>query len=150
MPCSGQRRRRRPRRQAAIGLAQLDRLEGFTERRIANADYLSRRIHNVETPSVRSGYRHVFHQYTVRVPEARDAALAHLKAAGVGAGVHYPIPAHWQPLYLDLGYRDSLPVAERASREVLSLPVHPALTEGDLETIVGAVAGLPATTAAVA
>jgi dTDP-4-amino-4,6-dideoxygalactose transaminase len=129
--------------QAAIGLAQLDRLAEFTHRRIANAAHLSRQLRNVVTPRVRPGYRHVYHQYTVRIPRGRDEALRHLRAAGVGASVHYPTPVHQQPLYRDLGYRERLPVAEQASREVLSLPVHPALTDGELEQIVQAVARLP-------
>jgi dTDP-4-amino-4,6-dideoxygalactose transaminase len=129
--------------QAAIGLAQLDRLEDLTRRRIANAERLTARIDAFTTPRPLPGYRHVYHQYTVRIPEGRDEAVRLLKEAGVGASIHYPIPVHQQPLYRDLGYRDSLPVAERASREVLSLPVHPALTETDLEQIAGAVARLP-------
>jgi dTDP-4-amino-4,6-dideoxygalactose transaminase len=82
----------------------------------------------------------------VRVPsprpdgsQARDALAAHLERAGIQTAVYYPIPIHQQPLYQDMGYRESLPVAERLSREVLSLPVHPALTPDDLERIVAAV-----------
>ena len=129
--------------QAAIGLAQLARLEELTARRIANADYLTRNLpEHVVTPTVRPGNRHVFHQYTIRVPERRDEMAQRLREAGVGTGVHYPIPIHQQKLYADLGYRDSLPVAERASREVLSLPVHPALSESDLAEVARAVARL--------
>jgi dTDP-4-amino-4,6-dideoxygalactose transaminase len=129
--------------QAAIGLVQLQRLEGFTRKRIANADYLSTRLHNVITPQTRPGNRHVFHQYTVRVLSGRDDAVQFLSTAGVGTGVHYPLPVHRQPLYLDLGYRECLPTAERACREVLSLPVHPSLSEQDLEAIVHWVSRLP-------
>jgi dTDP-4-amino-4,6-dideoxygalactose transaminase len=85
--------------------------------------------------------RHVFHQYTVRVPDGRRDALAqHLKAHGIGFGIYYPVPIHQQAYYTEvLGYAVSLPEAERASEEVLSLPVHPALSEEDLATIVAAV-----------
>ena len=128
---------------AAIGLAQLDRLEALTLQRIANAAYLSEHIRGVTTPSVPVGYRHVFHQYTVRVPDARDEAVRLLAAAGVGSSIHYPVPVHKQQLYQDLGYADSLPVAEQAAREVLSLPVHPALTTDDLSTVAAEVSKLP-------
>lgn len=134
--------------QAAIGLAQLARLEELTARRIANADYLSRNLpDHVVTPKVRLGNRHVFHQYTIRVREGRDEMARRLREAGVGTGIHYPIPIHQQKLYADLGYQDSLPVAEQASREVLSLPVHPALSEADLAEVAQAVARLEPATA---
>jgi perosamine synthetase len=129
--------------QAAIGLAQMNRLEALTEKRIANAKRLSRGIHSVATPIVRAGHRHVFHQYTVRIPRARDEAIRLLGAAGVGTAIHYPIPVHLQKLYLDLGYEERLPVAEKAASEVLSLPVHPSLTDEELDTVRDAVNALP-------
>jgi dTDP-4-amino-4,6-dideoxygalactose transaminase len=122
--------------QAALGLVQLERLEKLTKARIKHAEYLTSRLHGVETPTVMPGYRHVYHQYTIRVPAGRDVLARRLNEAGVGTGVHYPIPIHQQPLYRELGYDDCLPEAERASREVLSLPVHPLLTERDLSVVV--------------
>lgn len=122
---------------AAIGLAQLGKLEAFNRARIANAAFLSSHLRGVIPPVVPEGRRHVFHQYTVRVPEGRrDAALAALREQGIGAQVYYPLPIHRQALYLDLGYDVSLPESERASGEVLSLPVHPGLSLSDLEAIV--------------
>jgi perosamine synthetase len=123
---------------AAIGLAQLKKLEGFNEARIANARYLTEHLKRVVTPHVPQGHRHVFHQYTVRVPDGRRDALAtHLRENGVGCGIYYPVPIHKQSYYTQqLGYDDSLPQAERASSEVLSLPVHPGLSREDLEKIV--------------
>ena len=93
------------------------------------------------TPTVPEGYEHVFHQYTIRVPEGkRDAMIEHLRENGVGPGVYYPVPIHKQTYYVnELGYDQSLPEAERAAEEVLSLPVHPGLSKADLETIVAAV-----------
>jgi dTDP-4-amino-4,6-dideoxygalactose transaminase len=137
---------------AAIGLAQLPRLEAWNAQRRANAAYLTERlglsgaeglgdINGVVTPSIRSGATHVFHQYTIRVHD-RDAVVRKLTQRGVGVGIHYPTPIHQQPLYRRLGYDDHLPHAERASREVLSLPVHPALTLADLDLIVAAMANL--------
>jgi perosamine synthetase len=121
--------------QAAIGLAQLDRLEELTDRRIANASYLSARLGGAITPTTRPGCRHVYHQYALRVPHDRDGVARRLADLGVGTAVHYPVPIHRQPLYQQLGYRDALPLAERASQEVLSLPVHPSLTEEQLERV---------------
>lgn len=127
---------------AAIGLGQIDRLEEFTARRCANAEYLNAHIENVVTPKVRPGYRHVWHQYTIRVDRGRDrdAAIKQLTDAGVGTGIFYPVPANKQAHLVEMGYGDaSLPVAEQAAQEVISLPVHPQLSQADLETIVAAV-----------
>jgi len=102
---------------------------------------LSEHLEGVIPPAVPDGYQHVFHQYTVRVPDGkRDALLDDLTAHGVGTGVYYPVPVHKQTVYVEeLGYDQCLPEAERAAAEVLSLPVHPALSAGDLETIVATV-----------
>jgi perosamine synthetase len=132
---------------AAIGVAQLAKLERFNEQRIANAEYLSEHLPHdiVDVPQVRPGTHHVFHQYTVRIrpPLDRDVAREKLAAAGVGTEVYYPVPVHKQQLYIELGYGDqSFPESERASKEVMSLPVHPGLSQEDLETIVRAVVDL--------
>jgi len=125
--------------QAAIGLAQLEKLPEWTAKRIANARYLTGHLPNVVTPTVRDGYVHVFHQYTIRVKGDRDAAVEKLSAAGIGTAIYYPLPVHQQPVYRQLEYQDNLPVAERVSREVISLPVHPALTLAELDKIVSEV-----------
>jgi len=123
--------------QAAIGLAQLQKLASFTKARQEHAKYLSERLKGVVTPTFAPGHEHVFHQYTVRVPSGgRDAMADHLREKGIGTMIYYPVPVHKQRVYLDMGYCDHLPVAEQASREVLSLPVHPALTTADLDKIV--------------
>jgi len=132
---------------AAIGMAQLPKLEGFNERRIANATYLSAHLpqDKVRVPQVRPGTRHVFHQYTVRVlpPLDRDAVRSRLAELGVGTEVYYPVPVHRQQLYLDLGYGEqSFPESELAAAQVLSLPVHPGLSQQDLDTIIEAVNAL--------
>ena len=128
---------------AALGLAQLAKLEVFNEKRIANARYLTERLGEVIiAPRVKDGYRHVFHQYTIRVTGDRDQMVEQLRERGIGAGIYYPLPVHQQPVYRELGYNERLPVAEAMSREVLSLPVHPALSQADLERIVEAVSQL--------
>jgi perosamine synthetase len=127
--------------QAAIGLAQLAKLETWNAQRVANAAYLSERLQGVAAPVVRAGRHHVFHQYTIRVPGQRDALQEYLRERGIGTAVHYPLPIHHQPLYQSLGYKDVLPRAEAAGREVLSLPIHPALSRSDLDRIVSGVNG---------
>jgi perosamine synthetase len=126
---------------AAIGLAQFQKLEKFNEARIANARYLSEHLEGVVTPTVPDGYRHVFHQYTIRLPVGhRDALAKHLEANAIGYGIYYPVPVHRQTFYREtLGYDVSMPQAERAAASVLSLPVHPALSHEDLESIVNVV-----------
>jgi perosamine synthetase len=133
--------------QGAMGVVQLGKLAGFTEKRIANAAFLNERLVGVvKTPTVLSGHKHVYHQYTIRVPSDRDAFARALNERGVGTGVHYPRPIHQQPVYQEMGFTLSLPVAEQAAREVLCLPIHPALSDADLATIareVSALAGRP-------
>lgn len=126
---------------AAIGLAQLTKLPRFNRIRQQNANYLSQRLNGVHVPHTPEGYEHVFHQYTIRVdPTQRDALIDHLTQHGIGCSIYYPIPIHKQTYYTEtLHYRQSLPEAERAAAEVLSLPVHPALSQQDLDSIVQAV-----------
>ena len=129
----------------AIGLVQVGRLPEWNERRIANAAYLSGAIRTVRPPVVKSGYRHVFHQYTVVAPESadRDAMVKRLNERGVGTRVYYPIPVHAQPVFRSMGYGDlDLPVTIDLTRRVFSLPVHPGLSQEDLEYIAAEVNSL--------
>jgi perosamine synthetase len=123
---------------AAIGLAQLKKLEYFNRTRQENARFLSTNLKGVVVPQVPQGREHVYHQYTIRVPNGRrDALRTYLQEHGVGSEVYYPVPVHQQTYYTqELGYQVSLPESERAAVEVLSLPIHPALSHADLETIV--------------
>ena len=119
---------------AAIGRVQLTKLAGWTRQRQDNARFLDENLEGVVVPPVAEGAVHVYHQYTVRVPGDRDRfAQALAEEYGVASGVYYPIPNHRLPSF-DL--RLDLPETERAAREVLSLPVHPALSQGDLERVV--------------
>jgi dTDP-4-amino-4,6-dideoxygalactose transaminase len=124
--------------QASLGLAQLERLEEFTQKRQSNADYFNTNITSVITPQVKDGYEHVWHQYTVLFSNGtrRDAAMQTLRDAGIGTGIYYPIPAHHQPHIREALGDLSLPVAEAYASQVLSLPIHPLLTEEDLDLIV--------------
>jgi dTDP-4-amino-4,6-dideoxygalactose transaminase len=93
-------------------------------------------VAGVVIPPVAQGAVHVYHQYTIRVSGDRDALVAALAERGVGSGVYYPIPTHRLPSF---GLQLDLPETERAAREVISLPVHPKLSDDDLSRIVEAV-----------
>ena len=132
--------------QAAIGLAQLDRLPEFTRKRQENAAALTEglsKIKGIKTPYVMPGAKHVFHQYTIKVekdfPLSRDKLKDHLNSKGVGSGVYYPKPLHLHKIYRDMGYKEGdFPVSEALSQHVLSLPVHPSLSKADITTIIDA------------
>jgi dTDP-4-amino-4,6-dideoxygalactose transaminase len=127
--------------QAAILAVKLPHLETWTERRREAAARYRRLLAHLPLalPEETAGTRHVYHLFVVRTPE-RDGLLEHLKRDGIMAGIHYPVPLHRQPAYLDRGYgRLELPVAERAAREVLSLPLFPELDQGGAERIASSI-----------
>jgi dTDP-4-amino-4,6-dideoxygalactose transaminase len=127
--------------QAAILRAKLPHLEAWTEARRVHARYYTELLTNCDviTPYETPYVRHVYHLYVIRTPR-RDDLLAHLKAKGIGAGIHYPVPLHRQPAYLTLGYGDvHLPLTEQAAAEVLSLPMYPELTEDQIVYVIEAV-----------
>lgn len=117
--------------QAAILLVKLPHLDRWNEARRANAaryNELLAGVSAVDTPVEKEGRRHIYNQYTLRV-EKRDALRDFLKDRGVGTEIYYPVPLHRQECYAALGYEEgSLPVAEKAAAEVLSLPVFGELT----------------------
>jgi dTDP-4-amino-4,6-dideoxygalactose transaminase len=122
---------------ASIGRVQLRKLAGWTTQRQDNAAFLDKHLDNVVVPPVSPGAVHVYHQYTIRVPgHDRDAFVSALADRGVGSGVYYPIPNHRLPSFR---LTMDLPETERATQEVISLPVHPSLSEDDLATIAEAV-----------
>ena len=132
---------------AAVGRVQLTRLAGWTAARRANAAALDAGLAGapgVVTPHVPHGYTHVYHQYTIRLEGAsaaeRDEVAKVLREQWrVGTGVYYPIPNHRLPSLAPYAPGLDLPGTEKAARECLSLPVHPSLSEADLERIVRAV-----------
>ncbi|MCI2266965.1 DegT/DnrJ/EryC1/StrS family aminotransferase [Sediminivirga luteola] len=125
---------------AAIGRVQLTKVDEWTSVRQENAAFFDRELRGVVVPAVREGARHVYHQYTVRVPEDRDGFVAALKDEhAVGSGVYYPIPNHRLPSLQAYAPGLDLPETERAAREVVSLPVHPSLSRQHLDRIVHAV-----------
>ncbi len=127
---------------AAIGLVQLKRLEGFNQKRIENANYLTEHINELDgiaAPYIQDDVKHVFHQYTIQVDaNLRDDCIKFLNEQGVGTGIHYPKAIYHQELYQKLGFKDKCPEAEKAAKKVISIPVHPQLKVEDLEVIVQA------------
>jgi len=125
---------------AAIGRVQLRKLQGWTTQRQANAAFLNAHLQGVQTPYLQPGTTHSYHQYTVRIAgndaARRDAFMTKLAELGVGSGVYYPTPIHRLPSF---GLTIELPETEKMINECVSLPVHPSLTQVELETIVSAV-----------
>src|SRR5262249_44729216 len=101
-------------------------------------DELLKGVRGVTPPSTLSGNEHVWHLYVVRV-DKRDEVLQKLNAAGVGAGIHYPVPVHLQGAFKHLGHRKGdFPVAEKAAAEILSLPMFGEITAAQQEQVVDA------------
>jgi perosamine synthetase len=124
---------------AAIGLAQLAKLAAYNARRRAIAARYDAELDGVITPAVRPGVTHAYHQYTIRV-QRRDEFVERLRAHRVGTGVYYPIPVHRQKPLVALGYGDqAFPASERLAADVVSIPVHPSLTDAEVTTVVEAV-----------
>lgn len=121
---------------AAIGRVQLRKLPGWTRDRQYNAAYLSQGLKGiVKTPYVAEDATHVFHQYTIRV-EDRARFQSELTNYGVGSGIYYPIPVNRLPAFNE---SVELPNSSFLAETVLSLPVHPGLSRGNLDSIIEAV-----------
>jgi dTDP-4-amino-4,6-dideoxygalactose transaminase len=126
---------------AAIGLAQFAKLPRNTARRRAIAARYDQAFGElpIGLPITPDGRTHVFHQYTVNVGGARDAILADLREAGVGADVYYPIPVHRQAYIMERGLHAELPVTDAAAAETIALPMFPGLTEAEQDQVIDAV-----------
>jgi dTDP-4-amino-4,6-dideoxygalactose transaminase len=128
--------------QAAVLLAKLPHLERWNLARKRNAARYNAAFAGhpaICPPAVDPANDHIFHQYTIRVPQ-RDALQAHLKSRGIGHSIYYPLALHLQPCFAYLGYRPgSLPAAEAAMDSVISLPVYPEMTETQQAMVIDAV-----------
>lgn len=132
---------------AAIAIEQLKKADSFTASRQMNAELLDHRLKDVagvRLPRVNDGRTHVYHQYTILLEDSvtisREEFIERLRDKGVGAGVYYPKALHMYPHIAALGYKlGDYPVAERIAQRVVSLPVHPRVTEGDIEIIATAI-----------
>ena len=128
--------------QGAILRVKLRHLDAWTEQRREIAGWYDATLDPdlIERPQARPGCRHVYHVYTVR-SDRREQMRDALERRGIATGIHYPVPVHLQPAYADLGYgAGSFPNAEAAAREVLSLPLFPGMTRGQVDEVAGAVA----------
>jgi dTDP-4-amino-4,6-dideoxygalactose transaminase len=127
--------------QGAILRVKLRHLERWTEARRARAADYARAFAGtgIVTPVERTGCRHVYHVYAVRLAQ-REATRAALQAAEIQTGVHYPIPVHLQPAHAELGYAvGAFPVSEGLAMQVLSLPMFPEMTTEQVQTVAAAV-----------
>lgn len=130
--------------QAAVLLAKLGHLAAWnTARRkiAARYDELFKSLTQVAAPKVDAANEHIYHQYTIRA-ERRDQLAEHLKAQGIGHKVYYPLALHQQPCFAHLGYKAGrLPVTEKATAEVVSLPIYPELSEAQQDAVAAAIRG---------
>lgn len=132
---------------AAIGVKQLAKADTFNQKRIENAKKLAEGLMGIEgiiLPKTKEGSKHVFHQFTIRITEefgaTREDLQNFLSAQGIGTGIYYPKPLHMHEHFKRLGYNEGdFPVAEKMAQEVLSLPVHPSLTDLELTIIITAI-----------
>jgi dTDP-4-amino-4,6-dideoxygalactose transaminase len=122
---------------AAIGLVQLQKLPKFIEKRRENAMFYDNHLHNVKTPVVLDESEHVYHQYTIQY-DNRETLMERLKKEGIGFGIYYPKSLHQYPHLKPFAHSD-LKNSEYLASVSLSLPVHPAIAEQDLETVVSVV-----------
>jgi len=132
--------------QAAVLNVKLKHLDAWTAGRQRNAAYYDRAFaaaklgERVKTPVALPGYRHIYNQYCIRVPE-RDRMRAHLTECHIGTEIYYPVPLHLQKCFEYLGYRlGDLPESEKAANETLALPIYPELTSEQLQYVVDSVA----------
>lgn len=128
--------------QAAILSVNFKHLEEWNERRKAIAAKYDAKLHGVvETPAKKHDRTHIYHQYTIRTPE-RDNLRKFLQEKGIETAIHYPIPCHLQPALSYLGYRGGdLPVSEKVSKEVLSLPIFQYLSEDEVDYVIDTIIG---------
>ncbi len=119
---------------AAIGVVQVEKLKSFNATRLSLAKKYDEELKNVVVPFVPEGNKHVYHQYTIRVPGLpREKAISHLGKKGISTGVYYPTPTHKQLAY---GVIADLPNTDLLSKEVFSLPIHPNLTSSEQEYVI--------------
>jgi len=122
--------------QAAVLNVKFPSLDKWSDERARKAEVYTKLLNDAGlgfpliTPAVRSGSRHIYHQYVIRVPGNRDALMEHLKQHGVGSKIYYPIPLHLQKCFEHLGYKKGdLPESEAAANETFALPCYPELTD---------------------
>ncbi|OMP66633.1 DegT/DnrJ/EryC1/StrS family aminotransferase [Domibacillus epiphyticus] len=127
--------------QAAILNVKFPHLDKWSNSRRERAAYYTEKLNEklgdvIQTPVEKEGNHHVFHQYTLRVPD-RDELQNYLKVQGVATMVYYPMPLHVQPVFKELGYKEGdLPETEKAAEEAISLPMYPELKRKDQDFVI--------------
>jgi perosamine synthetase len=130
---------------AAIGLAQLKKLDGFNAKRREHAEFYNRHINNpnVQVPIANSNAHHVYHQYSIRVLNGkRDALIKLFDENQIGYGIFYPLSIPEQACYSQFGFETNWDNTDTVKTEVLSIPVHPLLTRADTEKVAGVINSL--------
>ncbi|MFO7967186.1 MAG: DegT/DnrJ/EryC1/StrS family aminotransferase [Archaeoglobaceae archaeon] len=132
--------------QAALGLVQLKKLDKMNSARIKNAEYYNEYIdvEGMTKPYAGKNLKHVYHQYVLRLedefPMTREEFIQYLSSKGVGSAIHYPKTIYEQPLYQQMGYKQGIcPVAEKMAHKMVSIPVHPKLSEEETEYVVNVI-----------
>jgi len=123
---------------AVIARYSLSKLDESNSKRRENAKFLCdnlKTIPDLILPNTPVNYTHVYHQFTLRTPK-RDALMEAFKKEKIGFGIHYGTPIHLQPYYKALGYTCSLPITEQVCKEVISIPIHPAVSQDQLQFLV--------------
>jgi dTDP-4-amino-4,6-dideoxygalactose transaminase len=127
--------------QAAILRVKLRHLDEWNRRRMQIAETFQRELSGLDIalPLTLENSTHVYHQYVIR-SKRRDSLRSHLLDRSIETSIHYPVPPHLQPGYKDLGYASGdFPNSEAIAREIISLPVHPELSEADVEYVCNAI-----------
>lgn len=129
---------------ASIALVQLQKIDQLNEKRRINAKKLSSGLTGIKgivPPKVKDGFTHVFHQYTIRITNdfklTREKFIETLREKEINTGIYYPKPLHLHPYFQKMGYREGdFPIAEKVAKEVVSLPVHPSLTDKEVDYVI--------------
>jgi dTDP-4-amino-4,6-dideoxygalactose transaminase len=125
--------------QAAVLQVKLKHLDEWNSERARIALYYDSHLEGVVTPTVRPGFTHAYHQYTIRSGR-RDDIRRSMEEAGIASAVYYPVPLHLQPCFEYLGYgKGDFPASEKAAAEVLSLPIFPGMTREEMDRVCRAV-----------
>lgn len=126
---------------AAMGICQLKKLDNWNNQRKKNAEYLDSEIKSLDgitIPYVASSNEHVYHQYVIKIDQYRDQVKDKLATKGVGTAIHYPIPLYKQPVYAKTS-NEKCSISEKVADQVLSLPIHPGVSEEEIKQIANAV-----------
>ena len=127
--------------QAAVLLVKLPHLDNWSEARRRNAAFYDEKFAHttVEIPYINPDCVSIYNQYVIRVPR-RDELLAYLREKGIGCAIYYPVPMHLQECFAELGYREGdFLESEKASKEVLTIPIYPELTDEMMDYVVDSI-----------